>query len=696
MLTWDMTGIVTGACTKRFGAAVQLSAPEDGGLPMQGNGCESILERSPTSYARGRVLFDASGRPYDFECLQVNAACRHLFGLSEDQCVGHRGSELPSSSPRILEALLAAWRETTDGGMRTFDHYFAHMQRWVRISVFSTEPDVFVTAAYDVTADRRRVEDMACLLASSQAFLQQDGASFSFQRPTADMLSISGAKLVFFGLYDHDREAYAVQALAGMPQALAAFDGDGLIGCCLQDSADLIRSLPREGFLTYAGVDAVPEGLLSREILRRLRENGPFGEIVLLGISKGDELLGGFLFVMPLGVPFRKTDVAGIYAHQLGLMLSRHRTEAHLKEREERYRSVTQTTTDGYFVVDLSGRIVEANDAYCAMFGYRRDQLLTLHLWDIVDEKPAERLLEEMAHIRSLGSFHFESVHRRGDGSRCHVHVRIAYQKAQQLYLCFINDITERVRMQQSLREALSAKSQFLANMSHEIRTPMNGFMGMLQLLETTHLDAEQSEYVRVARSSSEILLAVINDILDFSKIESGMMVLERVPFQIRTVVEEVVDLFRAGAARRGIAIRSRVSPEVPHTLLGDAFRLRQILSNLVGNADKFTREGEISIDVTRLGPDDQGRVRIAVSVTDTGSGIPADKIDRLFKSFSQVDPSDTRMHGGSGLGLSICKGLVERMDGEIGVESQPGRGSTFRFTCALWPAGAEAVPSTG
>ena len=188
----------------------------------------------------------------------------------------------------------------------------------------------------------------------------------------------------------------------------------------------------------------------------------------------------------------------------------------------------------------------------------------------------------------------------------------------------------------------------------------------------------------------------MINDILDFSKIESGMMVLERTPFQIRKVVEEAADLFLAGAARRGIAIESRVAPDVPQTLQGDAFRLRQILSNLIGNADKFTREGKITVDVAPLGRDPMGRVRLVVSVADTGSGIPADKVDRLFKSFSQVDPSDTRMHGGSGLGLSICKGLVERMDGEIGVESQPGVGSTFRFTCALWPAGGEDPQPAG
>lgn len=649
--------------------------------------CESILEHSPTAYAQHRVLFDAAGQPEDYEFVHVNPAYERLCGMSAEQLVGRRGSGLSEFHRRDADAWLAAWRGTADGGMRTYDQYFSSLRRWLRITVFRLEPESFVTAAYDVTQDRNRMEDMSCLLASSQAFLQQDGVSFDFQRATSDMLSISGGKLAMFGLYDPDCGNYITQAVSGMPQLLSALDGKLLVGSCWPDSADRVKCVPREGILTYASVEAAPEGLLSQHIRQLMGDVGLTGELVLLGIAKGRDLLGGYLLVMPEGIAFRKADVAGIYAHQLGLMLARRRIEAHLKEREERYRTVTQTAMDGFFVVDGAGRIVEVNDAYCTMSGYRRDQLLSLHLWDLVDAKRPERLMKEMENVRSLGGFHFESVHRRADGSHFHVHVRVAYQAAQVLYLVFINDITERVRMQQSLQDAIEAKSRFLANMSHEIRTPMNGFMGMLQLLETTRLDDEQAEYVRVARTSSEILLTVINDILDFSKIESGMMVLEQEPFQIRQVVEEAADLFRAGAARRGIVIESRVAAEVPQTLRGDAFRLRQILSNLIGNADKFTQEGRIAVMVEHLERDDRGCIRLAISVADTGTGIPADKIDRLFKSFSQVDASDTRKYGGSGLGLSICKGLVERMNGEIGVTSQPGVGSTFRFTCALWPA---------
>lgn len=249
---------------------------------------------------------------------------------------------------------------------------------------------------------------------------------------------------------------------------------------------------------------------------------------------------------------------------------------------------------------------------------------------------------------------------------------------------------TELVRAKESADAANQAKNEFLANISHEIRTPLTVAMGAVELLMTTSLTAEQRQYLEMAHTSSEALLQLIEDLLDFSRMETGQLSFREEPFDLRGCLEEVLEAFRLPAQRKGLQLSMEFDPAVPGIALGDPERLRQVLSNLVSNAVKFTDRGEVAVRVAPYptGGGHGAKGQLLFSVRDTGIGIPPEKKDRLFRTFSQLDASLTRRYGGTGLGLALSKRIVEHFGGGIWMESEPGRGSVFSFTLPLVPPG--------
>ena len=373
-------------------------------------------------------------------------------------------------------------------------------------------------------------------------------------------------------------------------------------------------------------------------------------------------------------------------------MKEREETLRESSRENELFRSIIDNVPVAIYAKQTDLKLVYVNKGWCDLTGLPLEDAIGKTDADIFGPDGETFMRDDRAVLHSRKPQTFEETVTRADGSIRYQEARKSVMAASDGSLYLIGsttDISEMKERERELRDAQQkaeladrAKSEFLANMSHEIRTPMNGVLGMAELLAKSDLDSKQKTFTDIIVKSGNALLTIINDILDFSKIDAGQLVLDPAPFNLVEAIEDVATLVSTRAKEKDLELIVRVDPELPEMFVGDVGRIRQIVTNLMGNAVKFTDTGHVLVDVNGKIEDGYGKLRI--NVTDTGIGIPKDKIDLVFDKFSQVDASSTRRHEGTGLGLAITSKLVAMMGGEIGVESEFGKGSTFWLTLDL------------
>lgn len=366
-----------------------------------------------------------------------------------------------------------------------------------------------------------------------------------------------------------------------------------------------------------------------------------------------------------------------------------------------RFRRLVESDLMGVFTATLDGEIIEPNNAFLKMLGYTREEFETdrdIIRWDEItpiEHREADEIA--IAQLKESGVAQpWEKEYYTRYGTRVSVLLGVSMVDEENECICFALDISDRIESERLLEQAKmaadaasSAKSLFLANMSHEVRTPMNAIIGMTELVLDSDLGKQQREYLRMVLEAGESLLSIINHVLDLTRVEAGRMELDEEPFDIREVLGDLLKTLAVRAHAKGLELTSHFGCDVPETLIGDEVRLRQIVTNLVGNAIKFTDEGEINFEVnlrsrTVVENGDGGEsesVQLYFSVRDTGPGIPENMSAAIFFPFEQVDNDHTRAHGGTGLGLAIAASFVQLMGGTIGVDSDEGQGSRFHFS---------------
>ena len=628
--------------------------------------------------------------------IRLNGEWERVLGYPVRELIGKDYSKLVH--PEDLKATRTAMKKILqEGSLSDFINRYRCLNGqycWIEWRAVLSGKYIYASAR-DITRKMQNQQNMEKLVKVTEEFFQFTHQTMDHQKIVDYFREISGANYAALNIYGSDQEKFSTVALSGSG---ASFKKAGkILGYSLkgkQWDIDLEREKKIKGRVisVFKKLEELSGKVIPVHISRLLQKTFSLGECGVARIVHNEEIAGDFTFFMPKGITFKNHGFVEIFIRQVGLLMLRSRSEKALMESESRFRDLFNNASMGILQVTGNGKIINANKALANIFGYSSICELTESQTFLKEELSHFLELKKQLKIQDGLEVHFQDIEFKaqktsGETIWLSAHIRKNPQKVNGNYLfeIFCLDITEKKKAREIkhemeiARKASQTKDLFLANMSHEIRTPVTGILGMAEVLLNTPLNEKQKNHLSIIIESSRILLGIINDILDISKIEARKIELRPELFDLEETLKHIQTLFEPGARKQKLQFITELEKGFPARIIADKNRIEQVLMNLVSNAIKFTEEGQICL---RLSGKPKGReVFIKIEVEDTGIGISTENQALLFQKFSQIDSSLTRSAGGSGLGLYICKELVNLMHGEIGVRSKPGEGSTFWFT---------------
>ncbi len=639
----------------------------------------------------------------DFQFNRINSAFTKLLGFSEKELLARPILELIHPDDR--NATMAEVEKQLDGNntlnfvsrCRCKDGSYRWLE-WMAVPVVDKTLLLYATAR-DIT-ERKQAENVLQARLRISDYALDHSLRELLTKVLDEAEALTESQIGFFHFVDADQVSLILQTWSSNTLASICtaegigqhypLDRAGVWADCIREK----RPLMHNDYESLPNRKGLPPG------------HAPVQRELVVPIFRNK------LIVAVLGVGNKKIDYTvqdmTILQHLANLswdIVKRKRVEESLKSTELKYSRLFESMTDAYCCVDMDGRIFESNEIFQTMTGYSPGELLYLTYLQLTPDRWhafETEIIEQQVLVRGYSDV-YQKEYKRKDGSIINVELKTFLLKDDVDnsvgMWAIIRDITDRKSAEQELQQAKEAaeaanvaKSDFLATMSHEIRTPLSAMLGNIELLEESELTPQQQEYLNDCKSASRMLLQVLNDVLDFSKIEAGKVELvnERIP--VSSMVRQLVRMFSASARQKGLELAVSMAADLPEYICSDQQRLSQIISNLLSNAIKFTRHGKVSLDISReQSPAEKGSDKniLQIMVSDTGIGIPDDKILHIFDRFTQIESFSTRTAAGTGLGLPICKLLLDLMGGSITVSSVPGVGSVFKVVLPITEAHA-------